>query len=32
MEKELNEMVNMDAVKESVQRNFERVFNVRISE
>jgi lipoyl(octanoyl) transferase len=32
MEKELNEMVNMDAVKESVQRNFERVFNVRIRE
>jgi lipoyl(octanoyl) transferase len=32
MEKELNEMVNMNVVKESVQRNFERVFNVRIRE
>jgi lipoyl(octanoyl) transferase len=31
MEKELNVLVDMEAVKLSVQRNFERVFNVKIS-
>ena len=30
MEKELNASVDMEAVKESIQRNFERVFNVQV--
>ena len=32
MEKELNAMVNMDAVKDSLQRNFKLIFNVNFSD